>query len=128
MRLSKRIKSILEKEIDPAFAERAGFIFSHIEQEKPKKVLDIGSGISTPIIDVAKKLLNIYGVEKDNYFISGDFRSGDIRHALADISEAKRILNWNPQVSLDEGLLHLKNWASHCPTPEDNLCSAKKVA
>ena len=34
-------------------------------------------------------------------------RQGDMRHTLADTSEARRILGWSPQVTLEEGLSEL---------------------
>ena len=44
MLYSTLIKRLLDQEIDPAFAQRAGFIFEYIEQYKPEFVLDIGCG------------------------------------------------------------------------------------
>jgi nucleoside-diphosphate-sugar epimerase len=34
-------------------------------------------------------------------------RAGDMRHTLADFSQAENILGWRPQVSTDEGLNEL---------------------
>jgi nucleoside-diphosphate-sugar epimerase len=31
-------------------------------------------------------------------------RAGDVRHSLADISKARKILGWKPRYSLEEGL------------------------
>lgn len=33
-----------------------------------------------------------------------DFRSGDVRHSLADISKARRLLGYEPTHSIDEGI------------------------
>jgi ubiquinone/menaquinone biosynthesis C-methylase UbiE len=44
MKLSSRVTELLKKEIDPAFAQRAEFIFSQIEKDKPAKILDVGCG------------------------------------------------------------------------------------
>lgn len=44
MQLSSRVNNLLKKEIDPAFAKRAGFIFTQIEKIKPAKILDVGCG------------------------------------------------------------------------------------
>ena len=38
------------------------------------------------------------------------FHKADIKETWADIDKAKRILNWKPQVSLDEGLKKSVNW------------------
>ena len=37
-------------------------------------------------------------------------RPGDIRHALADISQAKKLLGYEPRVSLHQGLAELVKW------------------
>lgn len=40
----KELKNLLKAEIDPAFAERATYIFSELETTNPKRVLDVGCG------------------------------------------------------------------------------------
>src|SRR5690606_36030201 len=42
--------------------------------------------------------------------ITGDYRVGDIRHCFADISKARRILGFQPQVSLESGMQELVAW------------------
>lgn len=46
-----------------------------------------------------------------------DFRAGDVRHSLADISKIKRILNYAPQFDLRAGLALAGPWYAK------NLCS-----
>ena len=72
--------------------------------------INIGSGEPTTILEVAKTLLNLHEKPENNYQITGDFRTGDIRHAVADISKANELLNWQPQVSLKQGLSALSFW------------------
>ncbi|MGB3300358.1 MAG: NAD-dependent epimerase/dehydratase family protein [Phormidesmis sp.] len=73
-------------------------------------VINIGSGQTTTILEAAQQLLRLYGRSPDAYTITGDFRAGDIRHAVADIQVAKRLLGWQPQVSLADGLSKLAVW------------------
>ncbi len=42
--------------------------------------------------------------------ITGKYRAGDIRHCFADISKARQILGYAPQVSLEEGLVEIGRW------------------
>lgn len=37
-------------------------------------------------------------------------RKGDVRHSLADITRARELLGYTPQVSLEEGLRHTIDW------------------
>ena len=47
---------------------------------------------------------------KDIKPIFGPFRKGDIPHSLASIDKAKRLLGYNPEFSLTEGLKHTIKW------------------
>jgi dTDP-L-rhamnose 4-epimerase len=42
--------------------------------------------------------------------ILGKYRVGDIRHCFADIGKARRVLGYEPQVQLDDGLAELAAW------------------
>ena len=37
-------------------------------------------------------------------------RTGDVRNSLADISKAKKILNYHPQIKIEEGLKYTVAW------------------
>ncbi|NOZ82636.1 MAG: hypothetical protein GXN98_02285, partial [Euryarchaeota archaeon] len=39
-----------------------------------------------------------------------EHQRGDVRDTLADISKAKRLLGWKPEVSLKEGLARFIEW------------------
>jgi UDP-N-acetylglucosamine 4-epimerase len=39
-----------------------------------------------------------------------DFRAGDVRHSLADISKARRLLGYEPSHKLYEGLVQSMEW------------------
>ena len=39
-----------------------------------------------------------------------DFRAGDVRHSLADISKGKELLGYNPSHDIDEGLKEALVW------------------
>lgn len=73
--------------------------------------INIGTGVRSRIVDVARDIVRMVGVGEANLKISGDFRAGDIRFALADIRRAKGLLGWSPSVSLGEGLERLIRWA-----------------
>ncbi|NIJ41641.1 dTDP-L-rhamnose 4-epimerase [Parvibaculum indicum] len=77
----------------------------------PNETLDIGSGQGATIFNVACMMIAELGLDKDRLKISGQFRPGDIRFAVADISAAERVLGWTPKVSLSDGIGALVNWA-----------------
>lgn len=60
---------------------------------------------------VLKELLSKYNSEISTIgFKNGPNRSGDIPHSHADISKAKKLLNYNPTHSLREGLTESIEW------------------
>jgi len=73
--------------------------------------IDIGSGEAITILDVARILMKNLGCSDNNYTITGQFRVGDIRHACADIKAARDSLAWEPEISIQEGLSLLAEWA-----------------
>ncbi len=75
------------------------------------QIVDIGVGEAATIIDVARQLIGLVGDARNGVQVTGDFRAGDIRYALADISKARRLLNWSPQVSVRDGLNQFSIWA-----------------
>ncbi len=78
----------------------------------PKGIIDIGSGVGTTILDAARQILR--GMEEDQrrLRISGRFRPGDVRHAVADISRAADELRWQPEHALASGIDRLVAWGA----------------
>ncbi len=77
----------------------------------PVGPIDIGSGAGVTIRAAAEMLLAAFGRGRDGLRVTGAFRAGDIRHAVADISRARKTLGWVPRVPLDEGLARLARWS-----------------
>lgn len=77
----------------------------------PDRILDVGSGQGATILDVARMMIDILELPADRLTVTGQFRPGDIRHAVADIGEVAAILNWQPEVNLQEGISALLGWA-----------------
>jgi len=78
---------------------------SNIEDE----VINIGSGKSESIRGLANQLAS--AMNKNILpLVTGQHRVGDIRHCFADISKARRLLKYEPQMSLDDGIAELVEW------------------
>jgi dTDP-L-rhamnose 4-epimerase len=73
-------------------------------------VFNIGSGNAYTVIEIAEKMARVLGKEHITAEITGKYRVGDIRHCFSDISKAKTILGYEPQVALEEGLIELAEW------------------
>ncbi|HEX2238212.1 MAG TPA: NAD-dependent epimerase/dehydratase family protein [Gammaproteobacteria bacterium] len=74
------------------------------------QVFNVGSGNAYTVSGVTALLaahLQKHDIEPQ---ITGRYRSGDIRHCFADISRAREVLGYAPQVSLEDGLAQLVEW------------------
>jgi dTDP-L-rhamnose 4-epimerase len=79
-------------------------------READGQVLNIGSGRSHTIREAAESLGDVLGVSNPEPDITGEYRIGDIRNCLADISLARIVLGYEPRVRFEEGLLELAGW------------------
>lgn len=74
------------------------------------KVINLGSGKRTSVMEIAG-MLKAYYNSPSELKVTGNFRLGDIAHNVADISYAKQILGFVPQVTLEEGMKGFAEWA-----------------
>lgn len=85
-------------------------VFLKLEQvaSHPSVTVNVGSGMPTSIRSLASKIVRISGknvhLEFDNTKPMGPISR------TADITHTKEILGWQPQVSLDDGLLRTYEW------------------
>jgi|UniRef100_A0A7C5EMM7 NAD dependent epimerase/dehydratase len=84
----------------------AGFIKIAEAPQAVGEVINIGSGKAVSIGDLAKRLIEIMGGGKEILQEDVRFRPPDseVMELLCDNRKARRLLGWEPQVSLDEGL------------------------
>ena len=66
------------------------------------KILNIGSGIGTEIISLANIITSISS--SSSKFFLKEKRTGEVDRFIADISNAKKFLNWEPKTPLKVGL------------------------
>lgn len=74
------------------------------------KTFNIGSGRPYTFQTVATLLATITRRQHLPREVTGTGRIGDIRHCIADISRAREVLGYVPEVTLDAGLLDLAAW------------------
>jgi UDP-glucose 4-epimerase len=67
------------------------------------RIIEIGTGINTPVLDVAKLIIELTGSESKIEF--KPLRTGEKKiHTKSDIADAKNYLGWEPKTTLAEGL------------------------
>lgn len=71
--------------------------------------INVGSGENVSVMEVAEILKEFYSsTSKIN--VSGDFRKGDIRHNIADISRAKNLCGFLPVFNFKKGMEEFAAW------------------
>ena len=80
-----------------------------IDSDVTGKAYNVGTGEATDVLTVAHLLKSNYGCGGE-IKVSGNFRVGDIRHNIADLSKIKRDLNFVPKVSFAEGVKAFSQW------------------
>lgn len=74
------------------------------------EALNIGTGEAASIRQISDSLIEVYGARLEPY-VSQEYRKGDVRHCYANIAKARRVLGYEPSVSLEDGLRELAEWA-----------------
>ena len=95
-------------------------ILAMFDKNSNATAFNIGSGKSTTVTKVAHSLKASYNSDIE-IKVSGNFRVGDIRHNKADISKAKRILNFEPKVMFEQGINLFSEWVKKQEVQKDNF-------
>jgi UDP-N-acetylglucosamine 4-epimerase len=94
--------------IDNAVQANIKAIFSE-NSEAWDQVYNIACGEQCTINHLFE-ILKSFTTHSDLQVIHREARPGDVRHSLADIDKAKRLLNYEPKISLKQGLELTLNW------------------
>lgn len=81
-------------------------------------VFNVGTGVATDVLTVAKTLCEKYGIEVP-ITVRGNYRLGDIRHNYADITLARDILGFEPKWSFSHGIEQFAIWVNQQEIQED---------
>ncbi len=68
------------------------------------ETLNLGTGIDTPVLDIAKKILDIMNKPESLIDFVSD-RPGQVTRHISSKGKAQRLLDWETMVPLDEGLV-----------------------
>lgn len=88
-----------------------------------KGVFNVGSGELTDVLTVAKRLASKYE-SNINIQVSGNYRLGDIRSNIADLTAANRQLGYSPKVKFEEGISRFVDWVESQAVEEDRYSSS----
>ena len=86
------------------------------------QAINVGTGVATSIRTVSRLLAEGLGLDLEPEIVA-KYREGDIRHCVADISKARALLGYEPQVSLERGIPELLSWV-RAQAAKDQVASA----
>lgn len=89
----------------------------------PTAVVNVASGQDRSILSVARDIGHAMNREIPP-MITGKYRVGDIRHCFADITLARQLLGFEPQVDFESGMRELAGWLRQ-QTAEDRIGEAR---
>lgn len=84
-------------------------------EEAAGRVFNIGSGQPTTIREVCERLGHGLGRDALAPVVTGKCRVGDVRHCFPDIGLARRVLGYDPRITLDDGLSEMAAWLREQP-------------
>jgi dTDP-L-rhamnose 4-epimerase len=73
-------------------------------------VFNVGSGQHFSILEIASEMARVLNKPEIEPEVVGRCRVGDIRNCFADISLARDVLGYAPEVTLEEGLVEIAEW------------------
>ncbi|MFO1063918.1 MAG: SDR family oxidoreductase [Pirellulales bacterium] len=79
-----------------------GNLLAAFAPDAPGHIINMADGRRTSLLQLLKLLADLLGVHVEPDFQPA--RIGDVRESLADISMARQLLKYEPQVSLEDGL------------------------
>jgi dTDP-L-rhamnose 4-epimerase len=80
-----------------------------LDPRADNRVFNVGSGVGTTVIDVVSELMRAYNTEVP-VAVTGNFRLGDIRHNVADLTLIGDILGYEPKTDFRAGVEKFAKW------------------
>jgi dTDP-L-rhamnose 4-epimerase len=91
-----------------------GLVLAMTHDGADYQAVNLGTGMQRTVLDVAVTLASELELEICPEIV-GRYRAGDIRHCYADISRARDLLGFQPQVQFQDGVRDLVGWVREQP-------------
>ena len=93
-----------------------------------RETLNIGSGIATTIRHAAETIRDA-ARSSSSVVVGGQFRMGDVRHAVADVRRAGEAFGFRRTVEFADGIGRLLDWVrQQAPVPDRSAATARELA
>jgi dTDP-L-rhamnose 4-epimerase len=89
------------------------------------QVFNVGGGRAIRVLEFARTMLDAFGSNLEPV-IPGEFRLGDTRHTVSDISKLQQ-LGWKPTISVEQNVREYIAWLQKQSVTEEYLLEAERV-
>lgn len=89
------------------------------------QVFNVGGGRAVTVLEFAQIMLETFGSALEP-LISGEFRVGDTRHTVSDISKL-RALGWEPRIPVEQSMIEYVAWIKQQAVAAEYLEEADRV-
>lgn len=83
-------------------------IISNLDNIKSYEIINLGNSKPVKLSELISLIEKITGIKADKKY--NNFKPGDVFTTYADISKAKKMLKYNPKISIEEGLKKFTAW------------------
>jgi len=95
------------------------------KEEANFRVFNVGGGGAVTVLEFARIMLDVFG-SKMEPLVPGEFRVGDTRHTVSDISPLQK-LGWNPVVPVEQNVRQYVEWLETQTVNQEYLLEAERV-
>lgn len=107
------VKGSLDRLRDLIYIDDVASAFTGCVENKSSfgRTFNIGTGRKTTVRELLNVLLEVYGKEDFKKWVHSEGSTpGDVKGCVADITKARKILNWKPEHDLRKGVGNMKEW------------------
>ena len=83
------------------------------------QTFNVCSGENVDVLTVANTLKKKYGSSSE-ITVNGNYRLGDIRHNLGDLTHINKLLDYEPKVNFEQGISNFVDWVEQQKIEKDN--------
>jgi dTDP-L-rhamnose 4-epimerase len=94
-------------------------------QEADFKVFNVGGGRAVTVLEFARLMLEAFGSGLEP-LVPGEFRLGDTRHTMSDISGLEA-LGWAPTIPVEQNALDYVSWFREQPATAESFLEAERL-
>jgi dTDP-L-rhamnose 4-epimerase len=89
------------------------------------QIFNVGGGRAVSVLEFAKLMIRAFGTDLEP-LVRGEFRLGDTRHTVSDISRL-RALAWEPAIPVEQNVLEYVAWIQEQRVTQEYLQEAERI-